>query len=177
MVIYLFLTLRYINVKQRWVLEQFSSTMQKILDLENGQTLYQNIRKNRYLRIWRHHQTLNHESNNLCKEINGLNRFWSRHLTVIFVLNITFVTYLTYIMMLVNIDWASKQLFEIMAITHFLTIFILVRFCSTITKNNHLIDEHNQKFLSFFQRSKLINPLSILKVYFVYFWEITVLTF
>ena len=165
MVIYLLLTLRYVNIKQRWNLKHFNSTMQTMLNLENDQKLHIVVCKKRYLRIWQHYQTINQESKNVCKEINGLNRFWSRHLTVIFVLNVTFITYTAYITILVNINWVSKQLYELMAITHLMTIFILVRFCSTITKNNHLIDEHNQKFLVFFQKSKLINSLSILKVY------------
>src|SRR5699024_9317829 len=106
---------------------------------------------------------LNKDAINLGQQIRGLNRFWSRFLTQIFILDVALISYSVYIIFLVNIEFHQKHLFLLIMVYVTIALTILIYQCARIVRNSEQIDRLNRYFLIYFMDKKFTIG-SILKV-------------
>lgn len=150
LIVYFILTLKYLHIKQEYLLEQ----MQRLTASFSWEV---NVQKNVYFRklvLWRRYHFLNGRLVELCHDIQGSNQFWCRYLTFIYMLYISFITYSIYALFLVQTGLFEKSFFFLMIGNSSAYLILVCRQCSKVVKYNGQIERENAFCLQYFRLNK-----------------------
>ena len=166
---YFLLTTNYVHFKQKSLLQFYDKISMKSI---------KTLLDNNYMKIiWSKYHRINYHIDDLCQSIDGLNRFWSRYVTIQYTLNISFVTYSLYILFYVKLELIEKQVFILVISYSTFILVVLICLCAKIVQNNRILDLQNRNYLLKFESSQIFRPSLIIKVLFLYLNLISMIFF
>jgi hypothetical protein len=79
------------------------------------------------------------EHNNLCKQIHDYNEFWKKYLTLAYVIAVSAVCFLSYVVFLSQVKWFPRLVYIVVLVSHIQLLAIITYSASNVSQFNEII--------------------------------------
>lgn len=132
MFFYFSMIAHFIHLKQQFKTQQYGRLEKKIFKVQIGRQLALKMR-----RLWMRYMSLNRQMSLLCKNISAYSEFYSKYLSILYLLNIVVGCYFAFAFFTYRTDNSLLKAFFVAHVVHFLFILLFVTGqCSAIVYRN-----------------------------------------